>query len=162
MVSLNREWSIRVHSPDEKDFVFVVHCHDDEELGVTTIQIGSKGILFAHEFVWITCGSGVPHFSHFLHIRHSLGNDVTGDVDVEHQIAILKFNLANGTALHEFLSCDRVAHAHLPNHMWGLHGRVIGLISIVVHRGRLIVEVWTARAVLRIEMGLGAMKAAVK
>jgi hypothetical protein len=46
--------------------------------------------------------------------------------------------------------------------MWGLHGRVIGLISIVVHRGRLIVEVWTARAVLRIEMGLGAMKAAVK
>ena len=37
MVLLDGEESIRVHSLDEKNFVFVVHCHDNEEFGVTTI-----------------------------------------------------------------------------------------------------------------------------
>ena len=46
--------------------------------------------------------------------------------------------------------------------MRGLHGWVIGLISMVVRGGRgSIVEVWTARGIFGIEMGLGAVKTAV-
>jgi len=162
MMTLNGERSVRIHSLDKKDFVFVVHCHHDEELGMTTVQIRPKRILFAHEFVWVTCGSGVPHLCRFLDIRHSFRNDMTGDVHVEHQIAILKLDLANGAAFHEFVSCDRVARAHLPDHMRGLHGRVIGLISMVVEGRGSIVKVWTARVIFGIEMDLGAMKTALK
>jgi hypothetical protein len=45
--------------------------------------------------------------------------------------------------------------------MRGLHGRVIGLVSMVVHGRGCIVKVWTARGIFGIEMGLGAMKTAL-
>lgn len=81
--SLNGEPSIRIHGLDKKNFVFIVHCHDDEDLGMTTIEIRSKGILSAHELVWVTCSGGVPHLCHFLYVRPSFGDDVIGNVHVE-------------------------------------------------------------------------------
>ena len=83
---------------------------------------------------------------------------MTRYVYVEDQIAVPKLDLAKGATFHELFSCDRVADAHLPHHWRGLHGRVIGLISMVVD-GRL--KVWTAHVIFWIEMGLGAMKTAV-
>lgn len=39
-----------------------------------------------------------------------------------------------------------------------MHGRIIGLISMVVHGRGCIMKVWMARIIFGIEMGLGAMK----
>lgn len=46
---------VRVHSADEKYFVFVVHSHNNEEFCLAAIEIRTKRVLLAHK---IAVGTG--------------------------------------------------------------------------------------------------------
>ena len=55
-----------IHCPNEEDFVFVVHCQDNEELRSASIEIRPEGILLAHKLIGVTCGRGVAHLGELL------------------------------------------------------------------------------------------------
>lgn len=55
-----------VHCPNKEDFVFVVHCQDNEELCFAPIEIRSEGILVAHKLIGVTCGCGVAHLGELV------------------------------------------------------------------------------------------------
>lgn len=44
---------VRVHGLDEEILIFVVHGHDNEQLGLTTVKILPKRILAAKEVIGI-------------------------------------------------------------------------------------------------------------
>lgn len=55
-----------VHCPNEENFVFVVHCQNNEELRFAPIEIRPEGIFLAHKLIRVTCGRGVPHLGELL------------------------------------------------------------------------------------------------
>jgi len=103
---LKRPRNSRVHGLDEKDFILVVHGHNDEELSFTAHEIRSKGVAGGHKVVWITGSSGVPHLGHLLDILFSLGNDVGRNDDVEDEVALYEGDLTDRSATHHLFAHD--------------------------------------------------------
>ena len=104
--SLNRPRNLRVHGLDEKDFILVVHGHNDEELSFTTHKIRSKGVAGGHKVVWITGGSGVPHLGHLFDILFALGNDIGRNDDIKDEVALYEGDLADRSASHHLFAHD--------------------------------------------------------
>ena len=79
----------RVHSPDKKNFIFVIHSHDDEEFGLATIKVRPQGIFGGHEIIRITCGSGISHLGELFDIALSTRDNMGWNGHVQNQIPVL-------------------------------------------------------------------------
>jgi hypothetical protein len=86
---------LRVHGLDEKDLVLIVHCHDDEQFRFATIQVRPQSVLLSHEIVRVTGRGGVAHSGHLLALVATSDN-VCRNGDIEHEVALLEFDLALG------------------------------------------------------------------
>jgi len=154
---------LRIHSLDKKNFVLVVHSHNDKKFSVAAIEIRPEGIFPAHEVVGVACSSGVSHLGHFLRGRHALWDNVRRDSNVENQITVLQLDMPHRAALHEFLPGHRVSRAHFSEHARvGLHGWIVRLIALIRRHGRDggNVDVDLAHLVLAIEVHLRTMELA--
>jgi hypothetical protein len=112
--SLNKEQRmsggyIRVHGANKKDFVFVVHRHYNEKFCLAAVEIGTKRVLGGHEMIGVTGSSGISEFSHFFDVTHTLWHDMGWDDHVKDEVTVLQLDLANGSALHEFVPSNGVA-----------------------------------------------------
>jgi len=102
----------RVHGSTEQDLVFVVHSHDNEQFCVSAIEVRSEAVLGTHKIVGVAGCSSVAHLRHFFDVVHALWNDMGGDLDVEHKVAVLEFNMPDGPALHKLIPGNGVTGAH--------------------------------------------------
>jgi len=98
-----------VHGANKKDFVFVVHRHYNEKFCLAAVEIGTKRVLGGHEMIGVTGGSGISEFSHFFDVTHTLWHDMGWDNHVKDEVTVLQLDLANGSALHEFVPSNGVA-----------------------------------------------------
>lgn len=76
--------SSRIHGLCEQHLVFVVHGHNDEELGLSSQEVGPKRVARLEKVVGITSCGCIAHLGHFLNILTSSRNDVGRHGHIEH------------------------------------------------------------------------------
>ena len=76
------------------------------------VEIRSKAVLGTHEIVGVAGCSGIADFCHFLHALHTAWNNMRGDLDVEDKVAVLKFDMPDRPAFHEFFPSHGISSRH--------------------------------------------------
>lgn len=174
MEAVMKQRNARIHSPAEQDLILVVHRHHDEQLRVTTVQIGPQKVLGAHELVRVARRGSVPHLVH-LFGGVSFGDDMRRDLHVEDEIPILQLDVAHRSPLHQLLPRRRVPTSALriPRRVRRMRGekgvgrggivRLSGVVWNDGHRGNIVMDIDLAHLVrilaVRIEMCLRAIVA---
>ena len=95
------------------------------------IEVRSEAVLGAHKIVGVAGCSSVAHLRHFFDIVHALWNDMGGDLDVEHKVAVLEFNMPDGPALHKLFPGNGVTGAHGRRRHWVSETRGRRIIRLV-------------------------------
>jgi hypothetical protein len=116
---------------------------------VSAVEIWSKAALGAHELVRVTSCGSVSCLCHFLDVLHALRDDMRGNLDVEDEITVLKFDVPDRPAFHELFPSHGIAgahgrRAHRRPEIWGR--RIIRLVR--EWRG------WPLMLVIRVEVSL--------
>ena len=132
-----RRRDVRVHRSDKENFVFIVHGHDDEELGLATHKIGPEGVAGSHEIVRVTCCGGIAHLGEFLNASLVTGDDVGRSGHVENQVALGELDLPHRAALHELFPSSRPAATVVPVRAGsrGPRGILVVLVVVVLRHG---------------------------
>ncbi|SRR5258708_21383558 len=56
----------RIHRPAEELFIFIVHCYDNEELGLTAAEVWTKVVLGTDKFIWVGGAGRVTNVCEFF------------------------------------------------------------------------------------------------
>jgi len=148
---------VRIHGPEEKHLVLIIHGHDNKQFGMASSEVLTKGISGCHEVVGVTGRGCVTELCKLL-VSLSCGYDGRWDIDVKDEIAADELDLFDRTTLHELLPGDGPActtgsmiHARALR-----RGRV--LLGLGVLWGTLVWDAGHRRLLLVtwLQMGLGA------
>ncbi|RUP34952.1 hypothetical protein BC936DRAFT_138516 [Jimgerdemannia flammicorona] len=90
-----------VHCLEEKDVVFVVHGHDNEQFGVAAIEVWAKCVAVLEEIVRVAGGSCIAHVGEFFASGvFDVAKEFVGNWHIKDEVALDELDMAEG------LICD--------------------------------------------------------
>ena len=85
----------RVHCFYEKNLILVIHGHDNEKFRLTTHEVRAESVLGRGKVIGIARDGGVSHVGLLLG-GTAVGNDRSRNGHVEHEVALLELDMADG------------------------------------------------------------------